>query len=548
MNDNDNNSYNNNNQPTIDWQSVGSINSVINLGFSLFVVVLFTIAYFYLLRRRYEKIEIDRRKVQQKPSIRLSNDSSFSSSIRWIPYPPNEFDMGNVENLPCRRYPPVECSLTNENVLAACFGCNEFGYRCVHTSHTFFLDEKPVPPHADPTKGYCLPSDLANDINPFTTEALLIKDDRDRIGFAYRCRFPGIFGQTSLYDKCEIFHNPCGENGDYTDRDGTVFDGKKPVWFDPIEDGRCAPHDKSFYKPYHDHVNGPSLLPTTTSDSSILFSRPGLIHVAEHSLDELKNFGYKESIARRLKMLPDTTVPIPCQVDPITGVYNPENRYDADSKRCVCEITRAIGARVDEDLNGNAVDVPNPERPNVCLNIIDETARERKRLDERNVEYYSFAYCNSDHTPTSQVYVDLRQTLDYRWQNVLLDIGVKIDNRLGCFPLYEDWLQSLEPVLTLNPQLHQKSLGGGWLAGSAPTAYYKLWTLGLPEKGFCIAYEKRTPKLKEEGFAWCRDIVNRYVQNPFSKQSMVLYGELCRSGNYLNQVYGSVERKHLFIT
>lgn len=265
----------------------------------------------------------------------------------------------------------VSCDFTN--VINPCNVCqNDENYICAKVNDEFQCIRKRVIDH-----------------NPFL-EYVVINSADNKLN--YICRYPQfISNNNNPEEQCKYIHG-CAPTGRLLDKNGNEITNTQDI-NSPLSNYRCdcGYEYVSFFLEYprckmanvqdllnnlEKYKNNPCLGYPEKEFLGRCDCPDGYIYNKNES--ELKQFGYKPTIAYDLTLLPKTCVKKPCQFDPITGEYlNNFGIWNSDIKSCQCSVSRGLlGIYIDEAGNGNAVNVESSKTGyNACLKVHAEDSR-----------------------------------------------------------------------------------------------------------------------------------------------------------------------------
>lgn len=284
-------------------------------------------------------------------------------AMEVVPVPPAEVHIENPNASQCH-VTPTPCKVGQDT---SCIACREFGWVCINLSSNLIVDggdgRVTFPPNETADDGWCLPPlDTRNQINKFTTDTLLtFNQDLQVWNYRTICKYPTIFSGLDDRSDCNIFHNPC-EGSKLVRDDGSEL--TVPVSFDPFLNGRCMPATDRI--PLWDVSNGPRTIPRTVGNTidGATSCPPG------YALSTSAIPGVRENVAGDLAAVAPICVPIPCQVDSVTGVVSTYNHWNPSYKCCTCDYTSGW-VTAHEDFSGDGNYVDSPSGVNACRHVGD---------------------------------------------------------------------------------------------------------------------------------------------------------------------------------
>lgn len=190
----------------------------------------------------------------------------------------------------------------------------------------------------------------------------------------YVCNFPSFITHHYDYEPCDVLVG-CKNIKDKTSNN-LIFDYEKIKDFNEIE---CICDENSISK--YTELGFPTCVRFFLGEAIdnpenfqkcigfLSYSNGDCIcpedYISNKDELKLKKFGYKSSVAYSLTRLPKTCIKKPCMFDPITG-----DKIDGywNGSFCICNVEKSVfPIFIDEDGNGNCVDVEQDKGFNACL-------------------------------------------------------------------------------------------------------------------------------------------------------------------------------------
>lgn len=260
--------------------------------------------------------------------------------------------------------------ICNTTDILSCAQCSSGGTFCQHLDSSLEVDSPDgkytLPPNTSPQEGYCLPiSRLTEEINPYTTDIVLVKTEKNGWMVDTLCKYPGVINKSKVGGNCSTYDaSVCRNNklakydaATETFTDITNFD---KIDFDIMEE--CACHivnNKRLYKP---------LLPSQKKGIGVelLTAREikNPLEVLNLTEYESKNYTFNESKATYEKrgiqysqQYENFPIRNPCTYDPITLNDLPStNYYDPEFRSCRCDSSMGyIGVWIHDRDNGSEI-------------------------------------------------------------------------------------------------------------------------------------------------------------------------------------------------
>lgn len=267
----------------------------------------------------------------------------------------------------------IKVACDPSNVVNPCNMCqNDENYICAKVNDEFQCIRKRVIDH-----------------NPFL-EYVVINPSDNKIN--YICRYPQfISNNNNPEEQCKYIHG-CAPTGKLLNKNGDVITNTQDIK-SLLSNYRCDCGDEyvSFFLEFprckmanvQDLLNN---LEKYKNNPCLGYPEKELLgkcdcpdgYIYNKNEAELRQSGYKSTIAYDLTLLPKTCIKKPCQFDPITGDYlNTFGFWNPDIKSCQCSVSRGLlGIFINEAGNGNAVDVANDKTGyNACLKIHVDDSR-----------------------------------------------------------------------------------------------------------------------------------------------------------------------------
>lgn len=285
----------------------------------------------------------------------ITIDMSQATAVELVPIPPSEIHIENPNATSCS----IMMAPCKVGMDTTCIVCKEFGWVCINLTDSIQVFDveghsAEFPANAAPEEGWCLPPiDTRNQINRFTTKTILTFSQANQVwNYRTRCKYPTIFSSLDDRSDCNVYHNPC-EGSEMVKSDGST--PENPINFDPFIDGRCM--DSDLRIGVWDEARGPRTIPRTIGNSQFT----GITCPAGYisSIDATGKIGIRKEVLDDLSLVGPVCIPIPCQVDSVTGAVSDKNFWSDAYKCCWCAMTEGwTTAREDFSGLGNYVDSP----------------------------------------------------------------------------------------------------------------------------------------------------------------------------------------------